>query len=512
MPKTGLKAVASFPRALTRYLPRTRKGWFKLLLILALILSPIAIGWIYRQRTALPKKIRIATGQKGGLYYPLSKNLVEEIKVKLEVKDVESLKTKGSLENLLLLQAGDVDFALYQPSTLEVLCEHDEEVVRRTAKAYGLTYPPGTSNIAFVANLYSQPAHFIVRRNANIEVPADLEDRIDKVHFGKDAMSYVLRQHFGLDKLPIPQEVDKLQLDDVVEKLHKGDLDAAFISVGVRARIFEPLAKKGKCDILTIPQSEALAANHLSMSECEIPQGLYGARPFVLPSNRVDSVSLPAQLLTRKDVSDGLVEAVTRIVLSEEFLKQNDLAELFAGGPDFARKNPEFPIHPGAQCFYEPQLKPLLFTDFVESTEGMRSFAVSVLIAVFFGVRWLSQRRLKKKEHKLDPFIRKLREIGRQQVSLDASSGADDLESLQKLLDEVTFLREKGLGQFSAHELNEEPGVDCFLEMCRDLSSKINAKISRQRLDQRFAELADAISGRNGLPPERKRGPNDRAP
>ncbi|MHC4398969.1 MAG: hypothetical protein ACYTG0_04745 [Planctomycetota bacterium] len=39
--------------------------------------------------------------------------------------------------------------------------------------------------------------------------------------------------------------------------------------------------------------------------------------------------------------------------------------------------------------------------------------------------------------------------------------------------------------------------MDCFLEMCHALSDKVNAKISRQRLDKRFDELADAISARN---------------
>jgi len=182
---------------------------------------------------------------------------------------------------------------------------------------------------------------------------------------------------------------------------------------------------------------------------------------------------------------------VARIVLSEEFLKENDLGELFAGGREFARKNPEFPMHPGAQSFYEPELKPLLPTDFVEATEGIRSFAVSVLIAVFLGYRWLRQRRAKKKEHKLDRFIHGLIEIEQQQVALDPGSNANDVESLQKLLDKVTFLRQEVLGQFSAHELNEEPGVDCFLEMCHALSDRIDAKILRQQLDKRFVELAD---------------------
>ena len=502
MRKTWLEAVVSFPKALPAYLPRTRSGWFKVGVISALILSPIAIGWAYRATTALPEEIAVATGQEGGLYYPLCERLAANIENKLkedglDVK-VDPFKTKGSLENLLRLQAGKVDFALYQPSTLEVLSEHDPRTVANAKEKAGLLpNAPETSNIRFVANLYSQPAHFIVRRDAGIKGPADLPGK--RVHFGKDAMCFVLRQYFGLGEIPLPEDVDKLQLDDVVDKLHKGELDATFISVGARADIFKTLAQQGKCDILSIPQAEALAANRLSMSRHTIPQGMYGALPSLLPSHDVKSVALPAQLLTRENVSAGLVEAVTRIVLSEEFLKENGLGELF-GDRAFARKNPEFPIHDGARHFYEPQFKPLLPTDFVESTEGMRSFAVSVLIAVFVGVQWLRRRKLKNTEHRLDRFIRSLLQIERRQVSLDTGSGADHLKSLQKLLDEVTFLRDNGLGQFSAYELNEERGVDCFLELCHALTNKINAKISRQRLDKRFDELTDAIN-RGNTPP-----------
>ena len=80
-------------------------------------------------------------------------------------------------------------------------------------------------------------------------------------------------------------------------------------------------------------------------------------------------------------------------------------------------------------------------------------------------------------------------------MSLDADSEAKDLASLQKLLDEVTFLRQDALQEFSAHELNEDQGADCFIKMCHDLSDKINAKISRQRLDTVMHRLIEATEG-----------------
>ncbi len=47
----------------------------------------------------------------------------------------------------------------------------------------------------------------------------------------------------------------------------------------------------------------------------------------------------------------------------------------------------------------------------------------------------------------------------------------------------------------SAHELTEDRAGDSFVSMCHALSHKINAKISRQRLDKRVDEMVSLIQG-----------------
>jgi hypothetical protein len=90
--------------------------------------------------------------------------------------------------------------------------------------------------------------------------------------------------------------------------------------------------------------------------------------------------------------------------------------------------------------------------------------------------------------------MRSLLDIERRQVALDTNSDANDIEILQTLLDEVTFLRQGALHELVAHELNEDRATDTFVQMCHDLSNKINAKISRQRLDRRFSQLAELLT------------------
>ena len=67
-------------------------------------------------------------------------------------------------------------------------------------------------------------------------------------------------------------------------------------------------------------------------------------------------------------------------------------------------------------------------------------------------------------------------------MDVDGEGDASEAAALQKMLDQVTVLRQEALQEFTAHELNEDRAVDCFIEMCHALSDKINAKLTRYSL------------------------------
>ena len=125
---------------------------------------------------------------------------------------------------------------------------------------------------------------------------------------------------------------------------------------------------------------------------------------------------------------------------------------MLKGGKDFAKAQSQFSIHPGVQSVYDPEFD----IHVIESFEALYSLAASVFIAAFFGTRALRKRKAIKKGHKLNVYIKKLLNIEEQQVGLDEGTEANGLPRLQELLDEVTFLRQEALGEFSIHELNED--------------------------------------------------------
>ena len=113
----------------------------------------------------------------------------------------------------------------------------------------------------------------------------------------------------------------------------------------------------------------------------------------------------------------------------------------------------------------------------------MRSFIVSLLVAIYLGYREFQQWRIRQREHSLDSFIERLMAIEQSQVSLGAGPNSSDASELKVFLDEVTSLRLEALRGWSAHDLGEDRAADCFLEMCHALSNKINAKLSRESME-----------------------------
>lgn len=460
--------------------------------IALLIALPFVVRWAYLRFTALPAVVRIATGPDGGRYRALAENLAAELRSRLSIT-VETVSTNGSLENLQLLLENKADFALYQPQTLELLNQYDPHASASTREAYKRA---GPAAVSFIANLYTQPTHVLVRSGSAVEEMRDLDGKHIHIGFpasGDRAMALLVLDHAGVALERVKPAVYN-SYADIRRGFADGTLDAALLTVGVHAPMFRQLFADGNCRLLGVPFANALIQQRMSLSPYTIPAGLYRADERPSPPRDTQTVALQAEFLCRSQTHPELVREMTRIVLDQEFARHNQLGELLAGGEQFAEASPEFTVHPGARDVYDPHLHPVLDSEFVEATEGMRSFLASILIAGFLLVRWISKRRARQQEHRMDRYIKTLLEIERRQVGLDQTlQNERDIAQLQRMLDEITDLRQEALREFTAHELNEDRAADCFLEMCHALSDKLNAKLTRQRLAQSLSEILAAV-------------------
>ena len=446
----------------------------RILLVALLILLPFGLHFLYHSLTDLPPVVSIATGPQQGRYQAFGESLAAEMKARLGT-DVQLVSTSGSFENLRLLRDGRVEFALYQSGS------------PNDGRPGNLSH---AAKVQSVAALYPEVVHYLVARDLELTDLSDLAGKrvgVGPGESGDRVTSERLLQHFGLSTKDIqPKALNYVQLE---QAFRDGELDAAFLTAGIGAPILQQIVGSDSCRITPIPFAEALARRSVSMTTYEIPAGIYRSERWFAPDSDVKTVALRSQLLTRDDVQAGLVSEVTRIVLAEDFQKTSELVELFEQGKAFANANLDFPVHPGADRVYDPDLHPFVNPDFVDATEGTRSFVVSLLIAGYLAFRWFKTRRERGQEHQLDAYMQKLLDIERRQMELDQDLGSDDIEMLQVLLDEITELRQQALSDFTAHDMNEDRAVECFVHMCHSLSDKVNAKMTRQRFERQIERL-----------------------
>ena len=173
-----------------------RKTLFRLTIVVGLLLLPFAAHWLYRAMTALPRQITIATGPEGGAYRDISKSLASEMEARHGLT-VKLVHTNGSAQNRQLLRKGQVDFALYMAAPQNTRSHRNDAE---------------NSEIAFVANVYSEVAHLVVRGDTNITSISDLRSQriaLGKRDSGNYAMSLLILKHFGIDE----NEIDAKYLD-----------------------------------------------------------------------------------------------------------------------------------------------------------------------------------------------------------------------------------------------------------------------------------------------------------
>lgn len=456
--------------------PKPQRRWGRRVIILiCLIVLPYLIHQCYVAWAGLPDRVRIATGTAGGRYRVVADALGREIAARGGVA-VEMRETRGSIENLERLGSGELDLALFQPEA-----NFDDS--------------GNHGSIRSVGNVFSEVVVILVRRDAGIQSVFDLAGKrvsIGVKESGDRATAKLVLKHCGLSLNDI--EPKAFDYSTIIDGFRDGTLDAAMVTVGLDAEFLQIIAREGLADVMEVPFGNALTARHLGCQTYVIPTGALSTVPQPVPARDIASLGVRSQLLTTADTPDALIELVEEILTDQRFQRENRLRELFTDGNEFVTRQTLFPLHDGAVHFFEPELKPILSADFVEATEGLRSFVVSMLVAGWLIWRWVRENRIRQQEHRLDRFIRELLDIERRQMDLDQTASGDDSDQLNDLLDEVTTLRQDALSTLTSHELHEDPAAGVFIEMCHALSDKINAKLNRQRLDSQFKTLADALT------------------
>lgn len=447
---------------------------FALIILTLLILVPFGIQQLIQYRQ-LPSSITIATGKDGGRYKIIAEALGERVRSKYGI-EVNYVQTLGAQENIKKVQNGNADFALFQPNVLNSSLDCDK--------------------VRMIANVFPEVVLAHARKDlgynpfiAGGEQRENTTVAVGEPGSGDSVTGNVILDFFD-GGYPVIRKNTGYR--EIVKGFEAKEIDLAIVTTEKNALIQKQIADSDVTQLLDLPFAESFVSKNPDFHIYKIPEGFYGVYPDIYPNREIQTIAVNAQLITNSDVSAFMVTAMAEIMLDPDFLSDNNLNDLRFGGNDYAKENPSLPIHSGAEHFYDPEIKPLLNPDFVDSTESLRSFFVSIVIALYLIFRWFRARSRSKQEHHLDKYLRRLLEIEKEQVELDENgSSGDEIMVLEELLDEVTALRREALMTFSANEFRDDSGTECFLLLSNSLSEKLNSKLTRQKLCMEISSLGD---------------------
>jgi len=316
--------------------------------------------------TAEPITLRLATGSKTGVYYPIGcgiKKVIEDAypnDIRIEV-----VQTSGALENLRLIDKGQADLALAQNDAVYYFSRGREMFSLPSSKALA------------IASLYTEMVQIIANRKSGIEYLDQLKGRRIRTGSPPENTSNSATLIFSLDGWEAEDLTDiRCSFSEARSLLLSNSLDAACVTAGIPTPLLtEKIDGISLQDYVTfIPISEGLA-NRLIRAfpyfvYTEIPAHTYSMQDKV-----VKTVGVRAILIARKHLEETKVQGrelppdfiktlTTRIFEQEKTIRfehgvegadlsgyRFSLKEALYGILDH-RMAPIIPIHPDSAAYY----------------------------------------------------------------------------------------------------------------------------------------------------------------
>lgn len=431
-----------------RPLSRLLRNWLTWLMALVLVASLLI--WVFT-RVTLPREIRIGTAVEGGLYYEEGVRVAEALRRRTN-RAVRVIATSGSRENCELLRSGDLDVAIVQAGSVTLW------------------------DLAIVTPLHRDVMHIIVRNelldesagDAHIESVSDFAGKeilIGLPGSGMQKSALDVFEHYNLLGKAIPHELHFTELLNDPEKKYAG----AIVTTGVENDDVRIVLSSGEFDLIPL-DATALAKRFRHFDQYEIPRNLWPPAP----SRSIPTIAASALVVVREDASPQLVTLLLDSIFGD------NLPELFATtfSPRQARDMSPARLHPATLSYHDPFGRYGVLHTILEGMAAGKELVFALGAAIY--LMWDRWRRIKEREdreliktqkNRLDSYLERTLDIERMQMDVD------DVEQLQKLLDDVTDIKLQALTKLTHEDLRGDRTFAIFLMQCANLISKIQLKI-----------------------------------
>jgi uncharacterized protein len=301
-------------------------------LLLTLIASPLTFS-------AEATSVSWATATEGGGFQLFGKNLAEVINATDSRLNVDALATKGSRQNLELLEAGEADVGQVEGNAARIALD-------------GIGRP--AANLKVLSVMYPNPGMFVVRGDSGYDSIEDLKGQ--PVAFGTRASGLRILANDVLDGLGLEPDRDFQQIilnkaADGPKLVLEGKAEALW-GAGIGWPGFVAVANGPEGGKFIPPSQEEIKQileKHPHLQEMTVPAGTYQGQ-----ADDVHSVGLWSLILARPDLDDETAYRLVRAIHlgHEEFARRLPQGR-YTQAANTVKFIPAERLHPGAREYYE---------------------------------------------------------------------------------------------------------------------------------------------------------------
>jgi TRAP transporter TAXI family solute receptor len=291
---------------------------------IALTLIGFIIAWQF-VNPAPPHTITIATGQADGAYYLFAeryREILAEASVTLEIR-----KTAGSLENLRLLEAGEVDLAFFQG---------------------GSGISTADDDITALGSLYYEPLWVFYRHPEVAHRLTDFQGKRLATGAAGSGTRELVRALLEANRIDSP--ADKLQAPGgkaAARALREDAADAAFFVASPRSPLIHELLRDKTIRLMSFTRAAAYTDLNHALAAVTLPEGVIDLQANIPPQD-VALLASTANLIARDDFHPALVS-----LLLQAATRVHGGGGLFEKPGEFPNaRHVDFPLNEDARRFY----------------------------------------------------------------------------------------------------------------------------------------------------------------
>jgi len=282
----------------------------------------------------------IGTAGTSGTYYVVAAAMAASVNNHSEKINVIAQPSKGSIENINLVNTGDVQLGM-----------SNADGVYFAANGVGMYEETGKLNVSGLMSLYMSAGQMAAMKSSGIENYGDLKGK--KVCLGPPSTTIVEMSKSILLEYGIDPEKDitpyYLSFDEGLQKLTDGEIDATFFVAGIPTAAMISATSTGKVTLVDV--DEAIINKIAEEKPYYIPYTIPGGT-YTGTDHDINSFKIMTEIFVNSDVPEDVVYEFVKQAL-ENIEEYSDSHTVCAEILPETVANTSAELHPGAAKYYK---------------------------------------------------------------------------------------------------------------------------------------------------------------